>query len=376
MMDTLTYEQVKVAGEGSFGVVFLARIQETDELVAIKKVLQDRRYRNREHQIMRQLSEHRHPNIVHMLHSYFVPGSNPDEIYLNLVLEYVPATLAQVIQSTKKAKERMHPTVIKLYAYQIFRSLAQIHGLGICHRDLKPQNILVDPATHTVKLCDFGSAKALVEGEPNVAYICSRYYRAPELIFGAQYYTSSIDVWSVGCIMAEMVLLSPIFAGQNSMDQIVEIIKVLGSPTMEQMHMMNPAYTSFNFPHIRPNSWERIFAKYKRPLPDLIDLVDECVKYETEERIPAVHALVHPYFASLASPDLQVPYGEVPSNLFAFTRTETMLLPELEEKMREAYGDGVKLFDQRDNEEEEEERDAQGNVTPSPESEENEEEEG
>ena len=85
---------------------------------------------------------------------------------------------------------------IKLYMYQLLRSLAYIHSIGICHRDIKPQNLLLNPATGVLKLCDFGSAKILVAGEPNVSYICSRYYRAPELIFGATNYTTNIGLWS------------------------------------------------------------------------------------------------------------------------------------------------------------------------------------
>lgn len=81
---------------------------------------------------------------------------------------------------------------LQLYMYQLFRSLAYIHSLGICHRDIKPQNLLLDPETAVLKLCDFGSAKQLLHGEPNVSYICSRYYRAPELIFGAINYTTKI----------------------------------------------------------------------------------------------------------------------------------------------------------------------------------------
>lgn len=84
---------------------------------------------------------------------------------------------------------------LQLYTYQLMRSLAYIHGEGICHRDIKPQNLLVDHSTGVLKLCDFGSAKTLVRGEPNVAYICSRYYRSPELIFGATDYTPAIGVW-------------------------------------------------------------------------------------------------------------------------------------------------------------------------------------
>lgn len=83
---------------------------------------------------------------------------------------------------------------IKLYMYQLLRSLAYIHSVGICHRDIKPQNLLLNPNTGVLKLCDFGSAKILVAGEPNVSYICSRYYRAPELIFGATNYTTNIGM--------------------------------------------------------------------------------------------------------------------------------------------------------------------------------------
>lgn len=108
--------------------------------------------------------------------------------------------------------------LVKLYAYQLLRSIAYIHALGICHRDIKPQNILVDPASHVLKLCDFGSAKQLVVGEPNVSYICSRYYRAPELIFGNSDYNCVIDVWSVGCVIAELMLGQPIFPGESGVD--------------------------------------------------------------------------------------------------------------------------------------------------------------
>lgn len=94
------------------------------------------------------------------------------------------------------------------------------------YRDIKPHNLLVDPVRHILKLCDFGSAKAFVKGEPNVAYICSRFYRAPELILGATDYTTAIDVWSAGCVFAELLTGHPIFPGISGVDQLVEIIKV------------------------------------------------------------------------------------------------------------------------------------------------------
>jgi len=157
----------------------------------------------------------RHPNIVELKAFFYNNGervrvqnkllhlsSNPDlrvqpqkdEVYLNLVLEYVPETVYRASRYFNKMKTVMPILEVKLYIYQLFRSLAYIHSQGICHRDIKPQNLLLDPATGILKLCDFGSAKILVENEPNVSYICSRYYRAPELIFGATNYTTKIGM--------------------------------------------------------------------------------------------------------------------------------------------------------------------------------------
>src|SRR5437870_11391356 len=121
-------------------------------------------------------------------------------------MDYIPETVYRVLKHYNKLKQPVPNLLVKLYAYQSYRALAYIHALGICHRDIKPQNVLVDPASHVLKLCDFGSAKQLVAGEPNVSYICSRYYRAPELIFGNSDYSCVIDVWSVGCVIAELML--------------------------------------------------------------------------------------------------------------------------------------------------------------------------
>jgi serine/threonine protein kinase len=95
--------------------------------------------------------------------------------------------------------------LIKLYTYQILKGINYLSSLSIAHRDIKPQNILVDRVTHRVVICDFGSAKKLVKTEANIAYICSRCYRAPELIFGATDYSPQIDMWSIGCVIVQMI---------------------------------------------------------------------------------------------------------------------------------------------------------------------------
>jgi glycogen synthase kinase 3 beta len=151
-----------------------------------------------------------HPNIVQLKAFYYSNGDRvsqseardsrngmltrkqKDEVYLNLVQEFVPETVYRASRFFNKMKTTMPILEVKLYIYQLFRALAYIHSQGICHRDIKPQNLLLDPNTGILKLCDFGSAKILVENEPNVSYICSRYYRAPELIFGATNYTTKI----------------------------------------------------------------------------------------------------------------------------------------------------------------------------------------
>lgn len=144
----------------------------------------------------------------------------------------------------------------------------------------------MDPARQILKLCDFGSAKALVRGEPNIAYICSRYYRAPELIFGSTEYTTAIDVWSQGCVLAEMLLGSPIFPGSSGVDQLVEIIKVLGTPTKDELKSMNPNYQEFKFPQIRAHPWASIFKPSTSA--EAMDMARVMLAYVPEQRCKAI----------------------------------------------------------------------------------------
>ncbi|GKV37281.1 hypothetical protein SLEP1_g45329 [Rubroshorea leprosula] len=321
---TISYVAERVVGQGTFAVVFQARCLETGETVAIKKVLQDMRYKkqdmrykNREMQTMRLLD---HPNVV-SLKNWFFSTTEKDELYLNLVLEYVPETVYRVLKRYSRANQRMPLIYVKLYIYQICRALAYIHGgVGVCHRDIKPQNILVNPHTHQVKLCDFGSAKVLVKGEPNISYICTRSYRAPELIFGATEYTTAIDIWSAGCVLAELLLGQPLFAGESAVDQLAEIIKVLGTPTREEIKCMNPNYTEFKFLQIKAHPWQKIFNK--RTPPEAVDLVSRLLQYSPNLRCTALETLIHPFFDELRNPNARLPNGRSFPPLFNFKPQE------------------------------------------------------
>ncbi len=370
---TLKYSDRPV-GNGSFGYVFEARVEETGQRVAVKKVYQDPGYKNRELPIMQMLGKH--PNVVGLVTAFKSrsrsvskaagaardvrptprlavasprsdtlralcaprgPAQKKDDEYLNLVLEFVPETVYRVVREYVKRSELPPISVAKLYTYQMLRSLAYIHAKGICHRDIKPQNLLVDPRRGILKLCDFGSAKRLAPGAPNVSYICSRYYRAPELIFGAANYTVAIDVWSAGCVFAEMLLGSPLFPGDSGVGQLVEIIKVMGTATREQIEAMNPAYTDFTFPDIDASGWSKVFRGKPTPPPDALRLLERLLTYEPDKRVSALEALADPFFDELREPTFVLPDGSAPPPLFDFQELELSSSPGLRSTLVPAW---------------------------------------
>nr|CCC94408.1 unnamed protein product [Trypanosoma congolense IL3000] len=318
------YTVERIAGQGTFGTVQLARDKTSDMLVAIKKVIQDPRFKNRELQIMQQLTKLRHPNIVSLKNFFFTAGGEGrrSDVYLNVVMEFVPETLHRVCRNYYRRLVNPPLILVRVFMFQLLRSVACLHipSINICHRDIKPHNVLVDGKTGELKLCDFGSAKKLVPEEPNVAYICSRYYRAPELIFGNQYYTTAVDIWSVGCIFAEMLLGEPIFCGENSAGQLREIVKVLGQPSKEELQKLNGTNMEINT-NAKAMAWESVF---KQPLPaEVYDLCSKIFKYVPEQRITPMEALCHPLFNELREPGVKLPSGSpLPSHLFQFTPEE------------------------------------------------------
>jgi len=321
--DVDRYEWLKVIGQGTFGVVYKAKDKLTGEVIAIKKVYQDPNYRNREFMIVVELD---HINCI-KVHNYFFTndGKKTNSTYLNLVMDYVPETLYRVLRYYKKKGMEFPDPLGKIYAYQMFRSLAYIHAHGIVHRDIKPQNILIDTQNHRLVLCDFGSAKKIAPGEKSVAYICSRYYRAPELILGQDQYGPRIDVWSIGCVIAEMYLGEPVFPGTSSKDQMVKIMNLLGTPSDRDIQAMFPK-AKVRLPAMDPVSFKSKFPKNTNPL--VLDLLMKTLTYDPKQRLTPLTALMHPYFDELRKQKLTI-NGKKIVDLFDFTKFEVQAEPHL-----------------------------------------------
>ncbi|KPA78475.1 glycogen synthase kinase 3 (GSK3) [Leptomonas pyrrhocoris] len=328
------FQVERMAGQGTFGTVQLGREKATGVAVAIKKVIQDPRFRNRELQIMQDLAVLHHPNIV-QLQSYFytIGERNHKDIYLNVVMEYVPDTLHRCCRNYYRRQAAPPPILIKVFLFQLIRSIGCLHlpSVNVCHRDIKPHNVLVNEADGTLKLCDFGSAKKLSLSEPNVAYICSRYYRAPELIFGNQHYTTAVDVWSVGCIFAEMMLGEPIFRGDNSAGQLHEIVRVLGRPSREVLRKLNPSHTDVDLFNSKGTPWGSIFREQSqmKDAKEAYDLLSALLQYLPEERVKPYEALCHPYFDELHDAATKLPNDkDLPADLFRFLPVEVDALTD------------------------------------------------
>lgn len=298
------YRPVKVVGQGVFGIVFLAMATD-GSLVAIKKVLEDPRYKNRELEILEAL---KFRNCVSLKTYFETPGRRSSEVYLNLVMDYLPMTLHQFALSYRK--ERKYPPLlyVKIFSFQMFAGLHYLHSIGITHRDLKPQNILVDRDSGELKICDFGSAKKLSPKEKSVSYIASRFYRAPELMFDCVYYTSAIDIWAAGCVVAELFSSGvPLFAGETSEDQLYEVMRVIGSPTEFDLR-------SFPHPHQVQIDPVVIDSPLDEKLPkhapaELIDLLKKIFVYNPQRRLTARDCMNHPFFDDLFNYEITMPDG-------------------------------------------------------------------
>jgi protein brassinosteroid insensitive 2 len=311
-----TYRLDKILGSGTFGTVFSSINPCTGQKVAIKKLPQDLRYKNRELSLMKDLS---HPNIMIFIDSFTSKGARDNENFLHIVMEYMPLNLLEIIHNYHGYKQRLPTSLVKIFSYQLLRSLLYLELKNVVHRDIKTENVMVEPISNRLVLCDFGCAKKLVVGESNISYICSRYYRPPELILGSTNYNCSVDMWSVGCVIAEMVLGKPLFAGKTQNDQLVEIIKVLGSISKEDIQEINPKFLEMRMPEIKKLSWRRVFSEH---VEELDDLLDKIFVYSPSKRISPLQALQHPFFEDLRKEGFRMPGGRPLPGLFNWTSEE------------------------------------------------------
>jgi glycogen synthase kinase 3 beta len=262
-------------------------------------------------------------------------------------MNYVPENLNRLVRNYVKNKEEFPIFLIKLYSFQMARALSYIHSQGIIHRDIKPQNVLIDVSTNRVYLCDFGSAKRVNKEDQNVAYICSRYYRAPELIFGNMDYDASIDIWSFGCVLAEMFIGKPLFQGESTVDQLLQIIKVLGTPNTEQLSYLNKNNTlNYQFPEVKPYPISKIFQGKPK---ELISLLQKIFVYEPHKRLTGLEIIAHPFYEDLRNSDLAQNGKYIFPQIYDFTENELScykninllkkIIPEWSESYRMLFKD-------------------------------------
>jgi len=290
------YEIVKVLGSGSFGYVFEAYDHTHNKRVALKRIEKVGTQLSREYEILFELRECE--NVVTIV-DFFYSKTDNNKLIQNIVFEYMPDNLESMIGNYNKNKQKFTEHQVKWYTYQILKGLAFCHSKNISHRDLKPENVLINEG-EIVKICDFGSSKVLDAMGKNTPYIVSRYYRAPELILCVTKYSTAIDVWATGCILAELIMREPLFQGKSEGDQLFAIFRMLGSPSateFEELSMMVPfdpkIFTEFK---IYKRQQFRDKFHYIKDFENLMDLLMKMFDYIPSKRITAVEAMKHPFF--------------------------------------------------------------------------------
>jgi glycogen synthase kinase 3 beta len=284
-----TYHIVRLIGQGTFGKVYEA-VDDLNRKVAIKRVEKSDNFVSREVDILKTIS---HDNCLKLLDVFYTyPDDDADDRkWQNIVLDYHPSTLSSFLK-----KRKPETRLVKSMFYQLCLALEHIHSKNICHRDLTPNNVLISAAGE-VKMADFGSAKILDADHVSMSYICSRYYRAPELLMGATNYTTKIDIWSAGCILAEMLMGKPIFAGVDTQDQFVKIVLVLGTPSLSDLWAMKKNYKQhLRFPKIEPLYFGDILPADVEDVDNAAHLLNSMLCFNPKTRYSIDDVLNHPFF--------------------------------------------------------------------------------
>uniref|UniRef100_T1J0E3 cyclin-dependent kinase n=1 Tax=Strigamia maritima TaxID=126957 RepID=T1J0E3_STRMM len=283
------FHKIEKIGEGTYGVVYKAKDKDTGRVVALKKIRLETESEGVPSTAIREISllkELDHPNVVRLLDVV-----NADR-KLYLVFEYLNKDLKKFMDDSPTSS--LDSSLVKSYLWQLLQGIAYCHSHRVLHRDLKPQNLLID-VEGNIKLADFGLARAF--GVPVRTYtheVVTLWYRAPEILLGSRFYNTPVDVWSIGCIFAEMLTRRALFPGDSEIDQLFRIFRTLGTPD----EAIWPGVSTL--PDFKPSfpRWQaQIITKV---VPNLIsdgqDLLLKLLCYEPGSRITAKQAISHRYF--------------------------------------------------------------------------------
>ncbi|KAL1122879.1 hypothetical protein AAG570_003205 [Ranatra chinensis] len=279
-------------GEGAHGIILRGKEIASGREVALKKVLVKHLDEGIPCQIIREIKTMQMANCKYVMEllDYF-----PHVLSFVLVFQYMPSGLSEMIHDYDHP---MSEAQMKSYMVMLLRGVRHLHENGIMHRDLKPANLLIGE-DGILRIGDFGLGRMMWnENRKNKLYthqIATRWYRAPEILYGARNYNHTVDLWAVGCIIAEILNKEPLFPGDTDIDQLAMVIRTLGTPNESSWPGLQslPDFNKITFPPSEPVPWEDL-------LPDVpstgVDLVKSLILYDGNQRISAAKALTHPYF--------------------------------------------------------------------------------
>ncbi|KAF7224840.1 mitogen-activated protein kinase 12 [Nothobranchius furzeri] len=292
------YQDLKQEGVGAYGTVCSALDTRTGAKVAIKKLyrpFQSEIFAKRAFRELRLLKHMKHENVIGLL-DVFTPDLSLDRFRdVFIVMPYELTDLGKLMKKLKLSDEK-----IKYLVYQMLKGLKYIHSAGVIHRDLKPSNLAVNQDCE-LKILDFGLARQT--DSEMTGYVVTRWYRAPEVMLNWMHYTQTVDIWSVGCIMAEMLQGKPLFKGTDHLDQLDQIWKVTGTPTKELISKLESEDAKEYLKNVSPMPKADMQKLFSGAGPHAVTVLEHMLQLDPEARITAAEALTLPYFAEFREPD-------------------------------------------------------------------------